>query len=75
MAVDLHVSVTVTIQRSEHDAEGPGPMTKQHEQTVSQGLLREDGSPLVHWKRQATKIIFNSTDFVEIDGKRFEEEK
>lgn len=48
MAVDLHVSVTVTVQRSEHDAEGAGPMTEQHEQTVSQGLLREDASPLVH---------------------------
>lgn len=48
MAIDLHVSVTVTVQRSEHDAEGASPMTEQHEETVSQGLLWEDASPLVH---------------------------
>lgn len=48
MPVDLHVSVTVAVERSEHDAEGAGPVTEQHEQTVSQGLLREDASPLVH---------------------------
>lgn len=36
MAVDLHISVTVAIQGSEHYAEGPSPVTEQHEQTVSQ---------------------------------------
>lgn len=36
MAVDLHISVTVAIQGCEHDAEGPSPMTEQHEQAVSQ---------------------------------------
>lgn len=49
MAIDLHISVTIAIQRSEHDAEGSSPVTKQHEETVSQRLLREDGPPLVHW--------------------------
>lgn len=29
MAVDLHISVTVAIQGSEHNAEGPGPVTEQ----------------------------------------------
>lgn len=48
MAVNLHISVTVAVQGSEHDAEGPGPVTEQHEQTVSQRLLGEDGPPLVH---------------------------
>lgn len=48
MAVDLHISVTVAVQGSEHDAEGTGPMTEEHEQAVSQGLLWEDGPPLVH---------------------------
>lgn len=48
MAVDLHISVTVAVQGSEHDAEGPGPVTEQHEQTVPQRLLGEDGPPLVH---------------------------
>lgn len=48
MAVDLHVSIAVAVQWREHDAEGPGPVTEQHEQTVPQRLLGEDGPPLVH---------------------------
>lgn len=36
MAVDLDISVAVTIQGCEHNAEGPSPVTEQHEQTVSQ---------------------------------------
>lgn len=48
MAVDLHISVTVAVQGSEHDAEGSSPVTEQHEQTVSQRLLGKDGPPLVY---------------------------
>lgn len=48
MAVDLHISVTIAVKWSEHDAEGTGPMAEQHEQTVSKRLLGEDGPPLVH---------------------------
>lgn len=49
VSVDLHVAVTVPVQWGEHDAEGPSPVAEQHEQTVSQRLLGEDGPPLVHW--------------------------
>lgn len=48
VSVYLHVPVTVSVERSEHDAEGSGPVTEQHEQTVSQRLLRENTPPLVH---------------------------
>lgn len=48
VSVYLHVPVTVAVQRSEHDAEGSGPVTEQHEQTVSQRLLGENTPPLVH---------------------------
>lgn len=48
VAIDLHISVTVAIQRSEHDAEGSSPVTKQHEETVTQRLLREDIPPVVY---------------------------
>lgn len=49
MAVDAHVPVAVAVEGGEHDAEGPGPVTEQHEQAVSQRLLGEDGPPLVNW--------------------------
>lgn len=52
MAVDLHISVTITVKWSEHDAEGTGPMAEEHEEAVSKGLLREDGPPLVHYTPQ-----------------------
>lgn len=35
MAVDLHISVTVAVQGGKHNAKRPGPMTEQHEETVS----------------------------------------
>ena len=54
MAVDLHVAVTVAVQWGEHDAEGSGPVAEQHEQTVSQGLLGEDGPPLMHCNKTTT---------------------
>lgn len=52
MAVDLHISVTITVKWREHDAEGTGPMAEEHEETVPKGLLREDGPPLVHYTPQ-----------------------
>lgn len=48
MAIDLHISVTIAIKRSEHDAEGSSPVTKQHEETVTQRLLRENIPPLMY---------------------------
>lgn len=61
MAVDLHISVTVAVQGGEHDAERPGPVTEQHEQTVSQWLLREDGPSLMHWKQK--QYTLEKTDY------------
>lgn len=48
MAVDLHISVTIAVKWSKHDAKGTSPMAEEHEETVSKRLLREDGPPLVY---------------------------
>lgn len=63
MAVDLHISVTVAVEGSEHDAEWPGPVTEQHEQTVSQWLLGEDGPPLVYWTQTGMKLIHKTNSY------------
>lgn len=48
MSVNLHISVTVSVQGCKHDAKRPCPVTEQHEQAVTKALLREDTSSLVH---------------------------
>lgn len=48
MSVNLHISVTVSVQGCKHDAKGTCPVTEQHKQTVTKALLREDTSSLVH---------------------------
>jgi hypothetical protein len=42
------ISVTVTIQRREHDAEGSCPLAKQDEEVVPQALLREEEPSVVN---------------------------
>lgn len=44
------VAVTVAIEGSEHDTEGPGPLAEEDEEVVPQGLLREEESPVVDCK-------------------------
>lgn len=48
MSVDLHISITVSVQGRKHDAERACPVAEEHEQTVTKALLRKDTSPLVH---------------------------
>lgn len=50
VASDLVVAVAVAIEGSEHDAEGPGPLAKEDEEMVPQGLLREEKPPVVDCK-------------------------
>lgn len=50
VASDLVVAVAVAIKGSEHDAEGPGPLAKEDEEMVPQGLLREEKPPVVDCK-------------------------
>lgn len=50
IAGDLVVAVAVTIKGSEHDTEGPSPLAEEDEEMVSQGLLREEKSPVVDCK-------------------------
>ena len=42
------VSVTVTIQGSEHNAEGSGPLAKLDEKMMPQALLGEEKSSVVN---------------------------
>lgn len=59
MSVNLHISITVSVQGSKHDAKRTCPVTEQHEQTMTKALLRENTSSLVHCKghRDGEKFI------------------
>lgn len=50
IASDLVVAITVTIQRSEHNAEGSSPLAEEDEEMMSQRLLREEEAPVLNWK-------------------------
>lgn len=50
VASDLVVAVAVAIERSEHDAEGPGPLAEEDEEMVPERLLREEEPPVVDCK-------------------------
>lgn len=50
MSVNLHISITVSVQRRKHDAKRTSPVTEQHKQTVTKALLRKNTSSLVHCK-------------------------
>ena len=43
------VPVTVAVQRGEHDAERPGPLTEEDEEVMPKALLRKQEAPVVHW--------------------------
>lgn len=57
VSVNLHVAVTVSVQWCEHDAEGSSPMTEEHEQTVSQWLLRKYTPSLVYCRNTIMRSV------------------
>lgn len=52
MSVNLHISITVSVQGSKHDAKRTCPVTEEHKQAVSKALLRKNTSSLVHCKER-----------------------
>lgn len=48
ISCDLVIPITVTVKRREHDAERAGPLTEEDEKVMSQALLWEQETPVVH---------------------------
>jgi hypothetical protein len=46
---DLVISITVAVQRGEHNAEWTGPLAEQDEEVMTKALLREQEASVVHW--------------------------